>query len=130
LGGRATIWGLGDGPGDYHPEREQVLLVHGLQGAPSDLQPVCDRLRGGPFQLHVVAYNSYRERTSINGDELADELATLRPMNGGRLTIVAHSMGGIVARQAVNHLVAGARPALRWYRRLRLLAIDTPWHGY
>jgi hypothetical protein len=129
-GGRAAIYALAADPQSYHPEREPIIFIHGLEGAPADLQPVVDRWRGSPrFQLHIVAYADYRRRTSLNGDDLADELRALAAhLGAGRdLTIVAHSMGGIVTRQALNKLEPSG---LERFRRVRLIAVDTPWHGY
>jgi len=118
---------------DWNPTRVPVVLVHGIRGAPGNLQPIFDKLRGPQRQLFAYAYDSWwHRRTSQSGDDLAEELRALgKDLGGGRdLVIVAHSMGGIVARRALNNMVFGRQKGAELYRRIRLVAIDTPWHGY
>jgi hypothetical protein len=131
-GSLAAICALGANQDDYHPERDPLLLVHGIEGAPSDLQAVVDRFRSSRFQLYVLAYPDFERRTSINGDDLADELRALTAnLGGGRdVRIVAHSMGGIVCRQALNQLAVGPSGGAQRFGSLRLFTADTPWHGY
>jgi len=128
-GGLGAIYALGANQGDYHPEREPLLCVHGIEGSPVDLQGVVDRFRSSPFQLYALAYPDFHRRTSLNGDDLADELRTLTSFIGtGRdLRIVAHSMGGIVSRQALNQL---AQSGADRFASIELYTADTPWHGY
>jgi len=78
-----------------------------------------------PVYLH---YNTGRH-VSENGRELAGLLETLFqcwPVPPSELAIVAHSMGGLVARSACHY----AAPASRWRERLRAIAfLGTPHHG-
>ncbi|MHC4829897.1 MAG: esterase/lipase family protein, partial [Planctomycetota bacterium] len=131
-GGRAALYAVGDGAGDYHPERPPLVLVHGLNGDPDDLQSVVDRYEGGPYQVYVLAYDDNGRRTGFNGDDLANELRglsqTLGP--GREVRIVGHSMGGIVARRALNELSAGRAGGIERFGKVQLYAIDTPWHGF
>lgn len=70
-----------------------------------------------------VHYNSGRH-TSTNGRELA-ELLDVSSVGFDDVVIVAHSMGGLVARAAIA--VAGER---RWRAKLRgLITLGTPHHG-
>jgi len=79
-----------------------------------------------PLYLH---YNSGLH-TSINGRTLAGLLEVLLkqwPRRVEELVIVAHSMGGLVARSAFHYAVAAGHD---WPRRLRKLAfLGTPHHG-
>ena len=119
------------GEDGVHPEREPLLLVHGLGGHPRELQSLVDRFHDR-FQIYVLAYDSLNRRTSLSGDELADEIATLAARLGpGRdVTLFAHSMGGIVARRALNRLYLGQGRRLEHLGRVRLVACDSPWQGY
>jgi len=79
-----------------------------------------------PLYLH---YNSGLH-TSTNGRTLAGLLEVLLkqwPRRVEELVIVAHSMGGLVARSAFHYAVAAGHD---WPRRLRQLAfLGTPHHG-
>lgn len=111
-----------------------LLLVHGL--CMNDLQwrrhghdhgaALAAAAGYTPLYLH---YNS-GEHVSRNGRALADLLETLLqawpvPIEG--LTIVGHSMGGLVARSACHY---GGLAAQAWPRQLRqLVFLGTPHHG-
>lgn len=130
--GHPSLVALGANPDDYDPAREPLVLVHGLLGDPKDFQRVVDRLAPSGFQLHAVLYDDAHQRTSRNGDALAAalkglaaHLVTPRP-----LTLVAHSMGGLVARRALNRLALDAAMPLQRFTAVHLLAIDSPWQGY
>jgi pimeloyl-ACP methyl ester carboxylesterase len=109
----------------YDPERVPVLFVHGMSGHPQEFAALIDSLdrrRFQPwflfypsgFQLHGVARYAAAllERLQVEHD--FDELA-----------IVAHSMGGLVARGA---LLEYARESGRQDVRL-LVTLSTPWGG-
>ena len=111
-----------------------LVLLHGL--CMSDLQ----WQRGGhdhgaalardlgftPVYLH---YNSGLH-ISINGRTLAlqmEQLVAQWPRPVERLVIVAHSMGGLLARSALHH---AAQAGQRWPQRLDdLVFLGTPHHG-
>lgn len=132
---RVALHALGDGPDDFHPEREPLILVHGIRGDPGpEFQALVDRLRGSPrHQLYVLAYDDFHRRTELNGVDFARELSTLRERHLGPdrdVTIVGHSLGGIVTRRALNELAAGPDRGLERFGDVRFVAVDTPWHGY
>ncbi len=78
-----------------------------------------------PVYLH---YNSGKH-VSENGRELAGLLETLVecwPVPVSEVTILAHSMGGLVARSACSY----AAPASRWRAALKTIVfLGTPHHG-
>lgn len=135
---RAILYALGNTPEDLDPLRSPVVLVHGMQGDPRDLQPVVDHLsrslrqrdRETSYQLYILAYADYQACASENGQAFAEELQRLATSLAWRhrLTIVAHSLGGIVARDALNILAAHSLP--EEFSSVLLVAIDSPWHGY
>jgi predicted GIY-YIG superfamily endonuclease len=67
---------------------------------------------------------------SVNGRELAallDRLVAAWPTRVRELAVVAHSMGGLVARSACHQ---AARAGMRWPGRLRkMVFLGTPHHG-
>lgn len=76
-----------------------------------------------------VRYNTGRH-VSSNGRDLADNLAQLVgnwPVPVRRLTLLTHSMGGLVARSAVHY---GALAGHSWRGQLtQLFFLGTPHHG-
>ncbi len=116
------------------------------------LQGVVEKFKGNDrYQLYVLAYDDFGRRTSLNGKDLAEELRTLessylegagdraRARATGRagdgaerpdVTIVGHSLGGIVGRRALNDLSAGREGGIDRFGNVKFMAIDTPWHGY
>jgi len=111
-----------------------LVLVHGL--CTNDLRwrrsghdhgaALARDLGYTPIYLH---YNSGRN-VADNGAEFADQLESLAaewPVSLDELTIVGHSMGGLVARSAVQ---AAQGEQLAWRKRLRrLVFLGTPHHG-
>jgi len=111
-----------------------LVLVHGL--CMNDLQwtrnghnhglALAQDLGFTPVWLH---YNSGRH-VSENGREFAEQLERLVaawPVPVEELTILAHSMGGLIARSAC-HLAEGS--AQRWRAALkRIVFLGTPHHG-
>lgn len=104
---------------------DPLIIVHGIKSNPKDMQPIIDGLRDLPFQLYILAYDDFHTRTSKNGSYLSQEIARLGKKN---ITIVAHSMGGLVSRKAIADLVANN--TISDYDSIRLYTIDTPWHGF
>ena len=115
-----------------------LLLVHGLcmndlqwlAGAPSGYvghgEILAQALGYTPVYLH---YNTGLH-TSINGQHLAallDELVRAWPVPITELSLLVHSMGGLVARSACEH----ARTAgLGWRTYLKqVVFLGTPHHG-
>ncbi len=116
------------------PAPRLLVVVHGLcmndlqwrGGATDPIAALAGELGCTALYLH---YNSGRH-ISTNGKEFADLLECLIkqwPVAVESLTIVAHSMGGLVARSACH---CGARAAQRWPALLRqIVFIATPHHG-
>ena len=113
------------------PRRRIVLLIHG----------VCMSDRGWSRNGHdhgealardlgvepmYLLYNSGRP-IAENGRELADVLEALLAERDAELTILAHSMGGLVARSACHY---AAESGHAWPRRLaRIVFLGTPHLG-
>ena len=111
--------------------RRIVVLAHGL--CMNDLQwqsggfaTALAELGYTPLHLH---YNSGRH-ISQNGRDLAElleQLVRVWPTNLHDITLLGHSMGGLLARSAVHHASAAK---MRWPKKLKqLLTLGTPHFG-
>lgn len=107
------------------PERRDramrtVVFVHGLGANRAGFLPLQAWLRAMGFRNQYAV--NYRSRGSLEalGLRLARELR--RSIRGGRIDLVTHSMGGLVARFYLQQL-GGAR------RVDRLITLGTPHHG-
>jgi pimeloyl-ACP methyl ester carboxylesterase len=109
----------------YDPDRVPVLFVHGISGYPQEFETLIESLDRDRFQPWFYFYPS--------GFPLADlsrHLATLVERlhvtyRFQELAVVAHSMGGLVARGAIfRYEQETGRADIRL-----LLTISTPWGG-
>ncbi len=111
-----------------------LLLIHGLcmndqQWTRHDHDHGAALARDLGYTPLYLRYNTGRH-VSVNGRDLADLLQTLLPIWPQpitELTIIGHSMGGLVARSAIHHATAAGYD---WPRHLRhLICLGTPHHG-
>ncbi|MEZ4450261.1 MAG: hypothetical protein R3B09_12360 [Nannocystaceae bacterium] len=135
----------------HDPHAEPVILVHGINAAPQDLRKIADHLARNPrFQVYIYLYEDRRRYLDHVAMDLAHDLGILHDP-GQPVRIVAHSMGGIVARAALNSLIdprwlARAAPDLRDvadpheidvdlpnikdFPSVEVITVDTPWRGF
>jgi len=110
----------------YDPKKTPVLFVHGAGGTPDDWRYLIEHLDRAQFQPWLLYYPSGLDLDDI-ARGAARWLNTLAARyEFQRVIIVAHSMGGLVSRATIDHLVAsgsGGLPAL-------FITISTPWNGY
>jgi hypothetical protein len=113
-----------------------VVLVHGLcmndlqwraaAGQPDLGQQLAQALDHTPVYLH---YNTGLH-TSVNGGQLAtllEQLIDAWPQPVESLSLLTHSMGGLVARAACH---SAASTGLHWPQQLKhLVCLGTPHHG-
>lgn len=108
--------------------RTPVLFVHGIGGSPAEFAYLAGTLDRTRFQPWFVFHPS-----GLELDRIADGLArwmqvmhTRCPFE--RLLVVAHSMGGLVARAFIDRATAGALPPIG--RIETFVSIATPWGGH
>jgi len=113
---------------EIDPDRPLVVLVHGCFSSGGRFRSLAD-----VFELHgqqTLCFN-YDDRDSLreSGSQLRAALAAVRPrMREGRVTLVGHSQGGLVARAALS----GSRPARALGVTLpdyRLVTVSSPFDG-
>ena len=105
---------------EYRREQRTVVFVHGLAANRSGFLPLQTylRLHGHRQQISV----NYRSAGSLERLALQLKREIDASVGGGRIDLVAHSMGGLVARFYLQAL-GGAR------RVDRLITLGTPHHG-
>ena len=88
------------------PEQRTVVLVHGYLANRSTLLPLAGYLRWRGFR-QVLSFN-YRSSEGVERGAIALREYLRRHVRGGRIDLVCHSLGGLVARVYLQQL-GGAR---------------------
>ena len=122
--GHGLLYGFGYLKNRHHPERRRdlhtLVFVHGLGATRASFFPLQTYLAWQGLDRQL-AYN-YRSRgASIEGLGIELKRRIDDQVKGGRITLVAHSMGGLVARVYLQ-MLGGDR------RVDRLITLGTP-HG-
>ncbi len=109
----------------YDPHRLPVLFVYGISGSPQDWRAAMEKLDRRRYQAWFAYYPS-----GIQLDKAANGLAAavlhLRQRYGfERMAVVAHSMGGLVSRGAIQRAVkqTGTNFICEFF------TVSTPWGG-
>jgi pimeloyl-ACP methyl ester carboxylesterase len=113
--------------GEPHLAKPQIILVHGINGTPRDFATLIAGLDRKSYQIWLFYYP-----TGLSLDKLGIILARVVELLADeaqspefRVAIVAHSMGGLVGRRAVNELCRAGKPGyLKAYA-----SFDTPYGG-
>jgi len=134
--------------GSFDPDKKPVVLIHGF--GPSFLEKdMADELKNKGRQVFIVYYDTENTKPHENSKQIAEELDKIRQKyypEGKELDIVGHSMGGVVARGALNYLhdpnwlsnsnnpdaykPADINPEKVGFGNIRLRTVDTAIDGY
>jgi pimeloyl-ACP methyl ester carboxylesterase len=110
----------------YDPARIPVLFVYGISGSPQDWRTFFATLDRTKYQPWFYLYPTGRRLDEVGG-VLNRCVETLQGSLGfERLHVVAHSMGGLVAR---SFLVKNVLEDRNRYCT-RFVSISTPWAGH
>jgi pimeloyl-ACP methyl ester carboxylesterase len=110
----------------YDPARIPVLFVYGAAGSPQDWRTFFATLDRKTYQCWFFLYPSGRRLDGMS-DALGQAVDDLHRHLGFReMHVVAHSMGGLVARSFLAKSGLDGREA---YVR-KFVSISTPWHGH
>lgn len=133
--GELGMWRFADflfeiGPGvyfleEYDPERIPVLFIHGMSGYPQQFSTLIAGLDRSRFQPWFYFYPSGVHLDGV-ADHLTDTVGKLRLEHGfDALAVVAHSMGGLVARAFLQrHEAQAPQHPIELF-----VSISTPWGG-
>jgi pimeloyl-ACP methyl ester carboxylesterase len=109
----------------YEADKTPVLFVHGVGGTPRNFRALADGLDRSRFQPWVAHYPS-GVRLPLLADGFARLLDEARQRyRFQRVVIVAHSMGGLVARGCINRLTAEGKTYVPLF-----VTLSTPWQGH
>ena len=110
----------------YDSNRIPVLFVYGIGGSPQDLRYLMEHLDRSKYQPWFFHYPSGMRLERV-ARALATGLDALKQRDGfTRCYIVAHSMGGLVARAALGPAVQ--RAGVNFIPKF--VSISTPWGGH
>ena len=112
----------------YDPRKIPVLFVHGAGGHPGNWTDLIAKLDRDRFQPWLVYYPTALslEKSAISLDRWVQYLYVQHRYP--RMAVIAHSMGGLVARAFINRVIAardGRAEGLRLF-----ITISTPWDGH
>ncbi len=117
-------------PGTYFleacdPRKTPVLFVHGMTGNPREFQALAADLDRDRFQPWFYYYPSGARLAHVS-DHLSQQVTKLRlRCRFDQLFVVAHSMGGLVARSFIlEHYARGGGDYVTLF-----VSIATPWQG-
>ena len=109
----------------YDSGRIPVLFVHGVNGTPQNFRALIDNLDRSRYQAWVYSYPSGMRLKDLAEGIFEFTHVLKRKYKFKQLHIVAHSLGGLVSRGAVNMcLQQNVCDYLRSYTTL-----STPWNG-
>jgi pimeloyl-ACP methyl ester carboxylesterase len=110
----------------YSTKKIPVLFVYGIGGSPQDWRTIFEKMDRKKYQLWFYQYpTGFHLDKSANA--LANSLILLKQRCGFEyINVVAHSMGGLVARGAIQRAANLAKTNFV----ARFISISTPWDGH
>jgi pimeloyl-ACP methyl ester carboxylesterase len=109
----------------YDPKRIPVLFVHGISGTPDQFELLAAGLDSSRYQAWVYYYPSGLRLGDVSYG-LYEFMETIDGVYGiDDIHVVAHSMGGLVARGALNYCALNF--GCDYVRSFQ--SISTPWAG-
>jgi triacylglycerol lipase len=107
-------------------QTEPIIFVHGYSGSGSNWSTMISRFRSSGYpsnKLYTFDYASLAVSDTVSGSQLASFANTVRARHGGeKISIVAHSNGGLVSR--AYRVFNGGSAQMR-----RFVTLGTPHSG-
>lgn len=114
----------------YAPEKTPVLFFHGINGSPADFREMVKAIDRERYQPWFVYYSS-GVQLKVTAAYIMRWLNTLRAEYGfSEIAVVAHSMGGLVAKSTLHFLQQQSTHPELATRALALVTFATPWNGH
>lgn len=120
-------------PSNSKDKKKVLIFIHGLKGHPKDFEYMINQVKDSNYKIYIYAYDSFNTRATVNGKQLADVLyknfkEDLKEKD--KVLVIAHSLGGIVTRHALNELMKLDYKDDNNFSSIQTFSIDTPWHGF
>ncbi len=111
----------------FDPGKIPVLFIHGAGGTPQSWTPIIQQMDHDTFQPWLFYYPSglYMDDATELLWQALSHITVTHPFD--QLIMVAHSMGGMIARAAMNIVIQKGRAQ---EFPLLLLTLSTPWGGH
>lgn len=110
---------------EYDPRKTPVLYIHGASGTPRNFTSLIERLDRHAFQPWVYYYPSGLRLDSV-ARHLDQTMKKLHRRFGfDKVIVIAHSMGGLVARDFVFHHYDSRGADIPLF-----VTLATPWNGH
>ncbi len=105
-----------------------IVFIHGIGGDPCNQWILIREAQSRGMRVWTMAYETWKRGAGQNADGFASELRSLAAAGDDDLTVVAHSLGAITTKGALDRL---RRPDghLEGFKRLRFVALSAPWAG-
>jgi len=110
---------------EYDPKRVPVIFIHGINGSPQNFAPIIESLDYSRYQAWVLSYPSGLRLADIANGLYEFFRVIEQKYSVHQLHVVAHSMGGLVARGTIN--LCAATTHCRGIKSYT--TISTPWAG-
>lgn len=112
----------------YPARGPAIVFVHGIGGDPGNQARLVQAAQARGMRTHVMLYETWRSGAAQNAAGFAAELRALAAAGDDDLTLVAHSLGAITAKGALDQL---RRPDghLEGFARVSFIALGAPWAG-
>ncbi|MFC2074310.1 lipase family alpha/beta hydrolase [Campylobacterota bacterium] len=109
---------------EYDPNKKIVLFIHGINGRPTDFSYIIENIDHSRFQAMVFFYptGAPLNIVSYHLSSLMKEFQI--NFSFEKLSLVAHSMGGLVSRAFINSQSNMKEPLVDSF-----ISISTPWNG-
>lgn len=111
-----------------NPQGEVVVFIHGIMGDPANQESLIREAQAQGKQVYVMAYDTMRFGASRNSEGFARELERLSATGVKHVTIVAHSLGGMTSKGALDRLT-DANGKIAAFDSIRFVAVGVPWGG-
>lgn len=126
LASLGTLLKAGAAPDGQRPPRKVIVFIHGILSSHETFRPLVRKLRTcglGDDTLFAYFDYNYRESIAVSGINLGLALSGVFA-GADEVTIVGHSMGGLVGRLALLLQQEDQLPFVK-----RLVMLGTPNHG-